>query len=49
MYTNINKFYDDYNYTKNDLRLSKDSGEISKLNYLPSLNVVYKVLDRKKY
>ncbi len=48
IFTNVNKYYDDYKYTKNDLRMESDSGEINQLNYLPSVNVIYKVLDNGK-
>lgn len=48
VFTNINKYYDNYEYTKNNLRNERDSGEINELNYLPSINVIYKAIDNKK-
>ena len=48
IFTDINKYYDDYEYTKNNLRSERDSGEINELNYLPSINLIYKAIDNKK-
>ncbi len=48
MFTNVNKYYDQFNYTKNNLRTESDSGEINQSNYLPSLNLILKAVDSKK-
>jgi hypothetical protein len=48
VFTNINTYYDNYEYTKNNLRTERDSGEINEVNYLPSINLIYKAVDNKK-
>jgi hypothetical protein len=48
IFTDVNKYYDKYQYVKNDFRIERDSGEINQLNFLPSINVIYKMLDNGK-
>lgn len=47
MFTNVYKYYDELQYSKNDLRKERDSGDINELNYLPSVNLIYKLLDNR--
>jgi len=48
VFTNVYAYYDAFGYNKNGLRAENKNGDLNNINYLPSLNTVFKLLDNGK-